>query len=118
MTEILLLLIFYHRNIRGTSKETQALITSSPARHGRALLEYTEKYNIDVEKVSQMTPISRPSAGETRRDQRQRKKSILNKGLITERNSRRTVRSVARNVTQPSSSICKPPKTNETENNR
>lgn len=104
-------------NLRGTSKETPGLITSSPVvHHGRALLEYTEKYNIDIDKISET---KQASASQSAQDRRQHKKSLLKKGLVTERNNKKIVGgSTARNVTQQIPSVCKSPPTNETENNR
>ena len=105
-----------HSNLSGTSKETQSLIASTPAvHHGRALLEYTEKYNIDVEKLA----TQRSSAEENSRVRRQDKKSLMKKGLVSERNSKKTVGSTLRNITRDTPSVCKSaPQFNETENSR
>lgn len=82
------------------------------------MLEYTEKYNINIEKVSNVKQSDEQIGSETVKDRRHHKKTLMTKGLVMERNNRKTVGSAIRNVTQQLPAICKPPQTNETENNR
>ena len=93
--------------------------------HGRALLEYTDKYNIDIEKFSS----AKANQENTRRENKQNE---MKKGLEIERDSRKTAGSLrdrvkakkaglaaARNTTGEIPSICNPrPVMNETEINR
>lgn len=123
-------------NFKEQVKESPGLLESSTNHHGRALLEYTEKYNIDVKKFSQVNQNNSPSGLHNTIKRRENKKNLMKKGLEIERDSgktvsssrrtrvlreetdRRTAGSAARNVTQQTPIICKPPPTNETENNR
>ena len=91
--------------------------------HGRALLEYTDKYNIDVKKFS-------PVEQENTKIKRENKKNIMKKGLEIERDNGKIAKSLgknsilkqkvaARNVTRDTPVVCNPkPPHNETENNR
>ena len=93
--------------------------------HGRALLEYTDKYNIDIERLSS----AKTNQENTKRES---KKNQMKKGLEIERDSGKTADSLrdrvksrkaglvaARNATRGIPSICNPrPDLNETENNR
>jgi hypothetical protein len=106
--------------------ESPGLLESSTGKvhHGRALLEYTDKYNIDVGKFS-------PAAEqENSKIKRENKKNMMKKGLETERDSGKMPKSwkkssvikekrATRNVTQETPVVCNPtPPLNETENNR
>ena len=93
--------------------------------HGRALLEYTDKYNIDIEKFSS----AKTNQENTKRESKQNQ---MKKGLEVERDSGKAAGSLkdrvrakkaglaaARNTTREVPSICNPrPVMNETEINR
>ena len=130
-TCVLVLLLFVALNLNGFGnfkdklKESPALLESlaSKVHHGRALLEYTDKYNIDIKKFS-------PVEQENSKIKRENKKNMMKKGLEIERDNGKIAKSLgknhnlkqkraARNITQDTPVVCNPkPTVNETENNR
>ncbi len=114
----------FFSNSNDLLKESPGLLESSTVHHGRALLEYTNKYDIDIEKLSQ-------ASQENTKNRRENKKNMMKKGLEIERDIRKMAKSLrknsvlrekkvdvatAQNVTQETP--CPTPALNETENNR
>ena len=119
----------FFSNFKSHLKESQGLLESSTDKihHGRALLEYTDKYNIDIEKFS-----SAKEDNVNTKNRRENKKSMMKKGLQIERDNgktgsllkknssvkaKRNSLTNMRNVTQQIPSLCKPT-VNETEMTR